>query len=254
MKINDFWSPYYGAVSLSFDDGTKNQLEKAIPPMNDQNIRGTFYICPNGEEWHECIPKWKDAAAFGHEIGNHTLSHFCPCNITSNFPGLSGSLEDKTLHEIEQDILKAQELLFPIAPHQKHWTFCYPCNGTYVGKGLERKSYVPIIAKNFLAGRVAGEYGFANHPHSVDLSYIWGLSMERMSGYEMIGLVEELTSKGLWVILVFHEIDGSRLTVGSYDFNMLLQYLKRKRDQILIAPIAEIAEKIAAYQSANKLI
>jgi hypothetical protein len=249
MNKENFWAPYHGAVSLSFDDGTKNQLEKAIPPMNELNLKGTFYVCPSGEEWIECKDQWAQAAKKGHEIGNHTLTHSCPCNITSSIPGLSNSLEEKTLEDIEKDVMTAQERLIQIAPHQKDWTFCYPCNGTYVGRGKERKTYVPIIAKHFLAGRIAGEYGFANNPYVVDLSFIWGLSVERMSGYEMIGLVEELTSRGLWVIIVFHEIDGSRLTNGSYDFKMLLQYLKRKSDQIWIAPIVEIARKIAEYQS-----
>lgn len=40
-------------------------------------------------------------------------------------------------------------------------TDTYPCYCTYVGRGESRKSYVPIVAKHFLAGRSVGEYGSA---------------------------------------------------------------------------------------------
>ena len=69
-----------------------------------------------------------------------------------------------------------------------------------------------------------------------------------MSGFEMIGLVESLAMKGQWVILVFHDIDGPRLTVGGYDFNLLLEYLVRRRDELLIAPVVEVADRIRVYQ------
>jgi hypothetical protein len=72
--------------------------------------------------------------------------------------------------------------------------------------------------------------------------------VERMSGHEMIGLVEEITGLGRWAILVFHEIDGSRLTVASHDFRMLLNHLRRRAGAIWTAPMVEVAEKIAAFQ------
>jgi len=161
----------------------------------------------------------------------------------------AGGLEEKSLPEIEKDIFVAHKRLTEIAPHQNDWTFGYPCSNTFVGRGTKRHSYVPLIARHFLAGRSSGEYGFGNHPGIIDLACVWGISVERMSGFEMIGLVEELTHQGLWVILIFHEIDGERLTVGSYDFNMLLNYLHRKRDEIWIAPVIEIAKKIFSNRS-----
>jgi len=242
MDLKKFWTPYCGAVSITFDDGTENQLEKAIPPMDHLGIKGTFYIHPQGDDWQARLVPWQKAASHGHEIGNHSLSHTCSSNFLMNF----GGLEEKSLSEIEQDILIAQERLNQIAPHQTDWTFGYPCSNTFVGRGIHRQSYVPIIARHFLAGRSSGEYGFANHPGIVDLACVWGVSVERMSGFELIGLVEELTHRGLWLILIFHEIDGERLTNGSYDFRMLLQYLHRKRESIWTAPVVEVAKKISS--------
>jgi len=239
-KKAPFWSPYQGAVSLTFDDGTQNQLDKAVPALDEAGLRGTFYLVPRGEDWRERLAPWRDAAAAGHEIGNHTLSHTCPNNIG----GRRGGLEDMTLDQVEADILGAQERLRELAPGQSAWSFAYPCYATHVGRGVGRQSYVPVVARHFVAGRVGGEYGFGNNPRVVDLPAAAGLAVERMSGFEMIGLVEELTARGQWVILVFHEIGGRRLTVGDDDYSMLLQHLARRREAIWTAPVAEVARRI----------
>ena len=245
MNLKEFWKPYTGAVSLTFDDGKPSQLEKAIPAMDKLGIKGSFYLTVNGSDWKEDIKPWIDVAGCGHEIGNHTFSHVC----SNNFTGKRGGLEDKTLDQIETDILTAQNRLVKTFPDQQQWTFCYPCYLTYVGRGVSRQSYVPVVAKHFLAGRSGGEYGFGNHPATVDLACAWGLSTDRMSGPEMIGLVEQLTAQGRWVILVFHEINGKRLTVGGYEFNMLLNYLHRNSDRIWTAPMGEVAGKISEFQN-----
>jgi len=244
MDLDTPWSPYQGAVSLTFDDGTQNQLEKAVPPLDEFGLKATFYLPPKGDDWRTRLAPWAAVAARGHEIGNHTLTHPCPGNIL----GTSGGLEAMSLADIEEDIVKAQERLEQLAPHQTDWTFAYPCYCTTVGRGQARQSYVPVVARRFLAGRAAGEYGIGNAPAAVDLACAWSLPVERMSGYEMIGLVEEITARGHWAILVFHEIDGARLTVGSYDLRMLLNHLRRRAGVIWTAPVVEVARKVAGWQ------
>ena len=240
MDLKEFWAPYCGAVSLAFDDGNPLQLQKAIPLMDEARIRGTFYLNPHGENWRERLAPWRQVAQAGHEIGNHSLTHTC----SNNLLGSAGGLEDKDLAFIESDILAAQERLVELAPHQKEWTFAYPCYNTTVGRGLGAQSYVPVVAKHFLAGRARGEYGFANHPLFADLAQLSATPVERWSGLEMIGHVEGLAAQGQWLILVFHEIDGARLTVGRHDFRLLLTHLHQRRDAIWTAPGAEVAKKI----------
>jgi hypothetical protein len=247
-ELSQFWKPYLGAVSLSFDDGTENQLNRIVPLLDRYDFRGTFYIHPHGENWEEKYAPWTDVAEAGHEIGNHTLSHFCSNQIY----GRRGGLEDRTVRDIEADILEAQDRLHRIAPNQAQWTFAYPCYLSYVGRGASRRSYVPVVAEHFLAGRIGGEYGFGNHPFHCDTACLWGLPVERMSGYEMIGLVEELVWKHRWVILIFHEVDGKRLSVQSFDFEMLLDYLERRKGDIWIATVREVADKIHKWQNGNE--
>lgn len=188
------------------------------------------------------LSDWQAVAQLGHEIGNHTLTHPCPEAIS----GHAGGLESMTLADIEQDILMAQERLTQIAPHQHQWTFAYPCYATYVGRGVARQSYVPVVAKHFLAGRAAGELGFANRPERMDRACLWATPAERLSGEEMSALVRDLTECGQWVILVFHDIDGDLLNVSSRDYLQLLHFLSDERETIWTGTVSEIVAHIAA--------
>lgn len=240
METNHPFGPYRGAVSLTFDDGTENHLQQAIPLLDAYGLKGTFYVHPRDHVMDNHLSAWQEVARSGHEIGNHTLSHPCPETIL----GRAGGLESMSLAGIEQDIRAAQERLQQIAPHQHHWTFAYPCYSTYVGSGLTRQSYVPVVAKHFLAGRAAGELGFANRPERLDLACLWATPAELLRGDEMIALVQRLTDCGQWVILVFHDIDGPLLNVPTRVYRHLLRFLDDARDTIWTGTVSEIATRL----------
>ena len=63
-----------GAVSLTFDDGAQTQLTTAIPILNKFGLQGSFYLNPR-DGYEEKLAPWKEVAAAGHEIGNHTWRH-----------------------------------------------------------------------------------------------------------------------------------------------------------------------------------
>lgn len=241
---SSFWGTFRGGVSLTFDDGIPCHLDVAVPALEERGLKGSFYLTPRGDDWRQRLAPWREVAAAGHEIGNHTLSHTCSANYT----GVRAGLEFSSLDRIETDILGAQQRLQELLPDRDTWTFCYPCYCTFVGRGERRQSYVPVVAEHFVAGRAGGEYGFGNHPAAVDLACFWGQAAERMSAFEMIGLAEELTHRGQWVVFVFHAIDGHRLSVAGEDFLALLDFLARRRDTIRTDTVAAIAGDIAAYQ------
>jgi hypothetical protein len=230
MPENDPRGPFagrLGAVSLTFDDGTENQLANAVPPLDERGLCATFYLNPRDRLMAFAQP-WRKAARRGHEIGNHTLSHPCPSAITGG-----RGLEDMTLEEVEDDVLAAQVRLETLAPHQTAWTFAYPCYATYIGRGEARRSYVPVIARHFLAGRAGGEIGFGNRPGMLDSAALIGTPVERLTASEVIALIERLALTGQWLILVYHDIDGEVLSV-------------RKRDRVLTAPVVDVASTLRA--------
>ena len=237
---------YSGALSLTFDDGHSTQLQRAIPILNDLDFKGTFFLCPRGDNWMDGLAPWRQVCKAGHEIGNHTISHTCSRALSPD--GNRRCLENMTLEDVEADILEASRRISAAIPEQEAFTFCYPCYNNYVGHGLTRQSYVPIVAKHFPAGRGVGEFPFGNYPATCDLHYLWSWPVEGRQGIELVGLAERVAAHSQWGIMTFHSIDDGRLAVSPLAFRELCDFLDRHRERIWVAPMVTVALRIAQWR------
>ena len=225
------------AISLTFDDGLRSQLEIAIPRLEERGLRGTFYLNPRGEDWLESLAVWRPVQRAGHEMGNHTVSH--PCSLNTE-----PILQSWTLERIEGDVLEAQERLNVLFPDEKERSFAYPCYESDVGRGPTRQSYVPIIARHFIAARARGQSIRGNHPNHADLHHLSSWSAERMSGWEMIGLVEQCMIEGWWGIFSFHGVNEGHLPISEHDLCGLLDFLVRQKERVWTAPLIRVAHHV----------
>ncbi|NHV99062.1 MAG: polysaccharide deacetylase family protein [Thaumarchaeota archaeon] len=239
MRFN--WpSRFKGAVSLTFDDGLPSQLRLGVPLLERFGFKATFYINP-GDGYENALKAWRDVADRGHEIGNHSVTHPCSCNFPGD-PGCRG-LENMTLEDIRLDIVKAHERIRSLIPNGSR-TFAYPCYQTSVGRGLNKRSYVPIVAEIFLAARAYGERGYSNSPLACDLHELWSWPADRMRCEEMIGLTVKTVHEGRWAIFTFHGIDEGHLPVAYEDLSGFLRFLYERRDEIWVAPVMDVAEHV----------
>jgi peptidoglycan/xylan/chitin deacetylase (PgdA/CDA1 family) len=239
MRFN--WpSRFKGAVSLTFDDGLPSQLRLGVPLLERFGFKATFYINP-GDGYENALKAWRDVADRGHEIGNHSVTHPCSCNFSGD-PGCRG-LENMTLEDIRLDIVKAHERIRSLIPNGSR-TFAYPCYQTSVGRGLNKRSYVPIVAEIFLAARAYGERGYSNSPLACDLHELWSWPADRMRCEEMIGLTVKTVHEGRWAIFTFHGIDEGHLPVAYEDLSGFLRFLYERRDEIWVAPVMDVAEHV----------
>jgi len=235
-----------GAVSLTFDDGRASQLEKAVPIMADLGLRGTFYLNPR--DGFDLAP-WRALSLAGHEIGNHTVTH--PCSrALGDVPNVR-CLETLTLDDVEADILEASRRLRAGIPEQAEFTFCYPCYQDHVGEGLTRRSYVPLVAKHFIAGRGRGEWGH-NHPATCDLANLYSWNAEFMSGPVLVGLAQQAVSKRRWVIFTVHGIEDGHLPLAEVALTELCRFLRDRRADIWTAPVVEVAAAVKAWRAAGR--
>lgn len=239
-----------GCVSLTFDDGTRSQLEIAVPALAETELPGTFYLQPSGENWRERLSPWCAVAEAGHEIGNHSLSHICSSALLSK-PAKPRSLESITLADMEKDVIEAERRLIELFPATVGRSFCYPCYHEHVGVGSKRQSYVPIIARHFVAARGKGEFGL-NYPATCDIHYLWSWSSEGMDCFELIGRVEQAISNEQWCIFTFHGIDDGRLSVSSYDFGELLKYLASNSSRVWVDTVANVANRVIRWRKARR--
>jgi peptidoglycan/xylan/chitin deacetylase (PgdA/CDA1 family) len=235
------------AVSLSFDDGLRSQLEVGVPLLNHYDVRGTFYVNPR-DDYAEMLDRWRAAADAGHEIGNHTINH--PCSKNFSFISDFGrrALEEMTLDDIGWEIGETNRRLNEALPNQGAVSFAYPCYQPFVGRGNKRQSYVPVVLEHCVAGRGRGER--SNDPRYCDLGYVWSWPCERMQSHTLIGIVEEAIAQKRWAILTFHGIHEGHLSVGENDLAELCAHLQHNKHRVWTATVAEAAKWIAQQQAA----
>jgi peptidoglycan/xylan/chitin deacetylase (PgdA/CDA1 family) len=144
---------------------------------------------------------WKRAVANGHEIGNHTDSH--PCTV--NYPFSSkNALEDYTAEMMERELDGASANIARLLGI-KPVTFAYPCGQKFIGRGLDVKSYVPLVARRFLVGRSYRDEG-ANAPASCDLAQVLGMESDGLTFEQMKDLVISAAAERGWLVFAGHEI------------------------------------------------
>jgi len=188
-----------GAVSLSFDDARPSQLDRCIPLLNSHGVRATFYVSlPN---MNQRLGEWKDVIESDHEIGNHTVSHPCSGNFKWS---RSRALEDYTLERMEAEFVEANgeiERALGVRPQ----TFAYPCGQKFVGRGEKTESYVPLVARFFLAGR-----GFRdeapNDPAFCDPAQLAAVDGDCLTFKQYRVWLERTAAEGGWLILAGHDV------------------------------------------------
>jgi len=250
--MSNFWPDRIeGAVSLTFDDGIVTQLDNAVPCLNDRGLKGTFYLNPSrGPRWDDLLARWKDVSRQGHEIGNHTSSHPCSCNF-----GFSAEncLEKLTLDDIAETIDSATEAMNTEFPEQNgHRSFCYPCDQSHVGSGVNRQSYVPLVAERFVCGRGGGER--ANNPELIDLSYSWAWAVNGHSGQDMIDYVETAVSQGLWAIICMHGVGGEHIAIETEALAEVCAHLDRNRERIRTDTVINLADSVVARRGELSIV
>ena len=231
------------AISLSFDDARESQVLRGTDLLDQFGVKATFFVVPSAVE--KQLNGWKKAVANGHEIGNHSLNH--PC--TGNFSwSRSHALEDYTLKmmksELEECNKRVQELL-SVTPS----VFAYPCGQKFVGKGLNTKSYVPLVSKMFLLGRGWMDEA-ANDPGYCNFAQLTGIEMDGKNFDEILTLINDAVKNGTWLVLAGHEMgDEGPQTTRLTMLKQLAEYVQNPVNGIWIAPMGTVAKYI---QGQNK--
>jgi len=226
------------AVSLSFDDARPSQVDVGTALLDRHGVKVTFFTVPGSVE--QRLGGWKKAVVAGHEIGNHSLDH--PC--TGNFSwARKKALEEHTLEDMRRQMVEAnarlRELL-EVTPD----TFAYPCGQTFVGRGLDTRSYVPLVAGMFVAGR--GWLGEGpNDPAFCDLAQVLGMEMDGRDFEQLLPVLEQAREARAWLVLAGHEIGREgRQTTRIAMLEKLLPYVADPANGLWVAPVGTVARYI----------
>jgi len=234
------------AVSLSFDDARASQLDTAIPVLDKYGIKATFYVSMENAE--KRVEGWKAVAAAGHEIGNHSMRH--PC--TGNFPwSKQKALEDYTLAQMAAELDQASskiESLLGVHP----LTYAYPCGMKYVGRGVHARSYVPLVAERFLAGRGWRDEG-ANDPMFCDPAQLMTIEFDGLTFEQLKALVDETTKNGSWLVLCGHDVGpGGRQTTRVDTLRAFCEYARDPANGLWVDTVANVARYVRDRQATRR--
>jgi peptidoglycan/xylan/chitin deacetylase (PgdA/CDA1 family) len=223
------------AISLTFDDARMSQVDAGTALLDKYGVKATFYVVPASVR--QRLDGWKKAVASGHEIGNHSLVHPCTGNFLWSRPN---ALEDYTLARMQHELLLTNDSIKYLLGVNAT-DFAYPCGQTFVGRGSNTKSYVPVIAKNFVTGRGWLDEG-PNDPLFCDFSQLTGMEMDGKDFEQVLQLINDAKEKGSWLVLAGHEMGENGVqTTRLAMLKQLIEYAQDPVNKIWLAPVNEVA-------------
>ncbi len=226
------------AISLTFDDARLSQIDKGIPILDNYGVKATFYVSPR--LMIQKVEGWKAAIYNGHDIGNHSLLHPCTGNF---FWSRNRALEDYSLKRMSNELDSASRYIKEILGVSPN-SFGYPCGQTYVGRGLQTRSYVPLISAMFETGRTWMDEG-PNDPVYCDLAQLTGMELDGKNFNSILKIIEAARENRSWLILAGHEMDlaGNQTSLLS-TIDSLCQYALDPDNGIWIDHVANVGRYV----------
>lgn len=235
------------ALSLCFDDARLSQADQGLPILDKYDVKASFYV--SIPEMKERLELWRQAAANWHEIGNHTVSHPCSGNFTWS---RQNALENYTLDMMEKELLEANATIEKLV-RVKPCTFAYPGGQTFVGRGIDTKSYIPLVARHFLVGR-GGFDEVANDPYFCDLAQVTGIMCDGLEFEKLKELIDNAIVEGHWLILCGHEVgQGGRQTTSADSLKALCAYVRSFDHELWVETVAAVGKYILQKRTADEV-
>ncbi len=189
------------------------------------------------------IPKWRDAANEGHELGNHTVWHPCEGGRPGReFVKPETDLNNYTVDRMVRDIRTMNNFLKAVDGKDER-TFAYPCGDMKI----HDTAYIDPLKNEFIAARgVSAEMLPIN---KIDLYNVDCYTMNGQSVDDMIALVKKAMSTHTLLVFLFHGVGGEHsLNVSLGAHSGLLRFLKQNEKDIWVAPMIDVAKFIKKYQ------
>ena len=209
------------AITYTFDDHCSNQFAIAVPMFNEFDYDLTLYPVPNwGPNWTNI----QNAAAAGHEVGSHTMSH----------PNLSGL----TIEQQTTELVNSQNTINSYIPGQQCVTIAYP----YCVPGDQA-----VTATYYIAGRTCSGLIVPATPsnfYQISSIVLGSAGINTTAG--IIAKDDAAEAAGGWCVFLIHGIDGDGgySPLSSTTLRESLQYLDANRDTFWVSTFSNVTRYI----------
>jgi len=225
------WSGFRdAAISYTFDDGCPNQFSIAIPMFNEFDFDLTLFTVTS---WS---PNWnnlRDAAAQGHEVASHTVTH--------------PYLNQLTLTDQQAELKNSQDAINAQVTGYKCITIAYP----YCVHGNDSLCREYYIAARACQGNIESK-----NPHNFlnISSIICGSQGSVKTAADFNSRANSAAnSKGWWVYLI-HGIDNASdgwSPTSSTELRASLEYLDANRNKFWVATFVNVVRYIIERNAAS---
>jgi peptidoglycan/xylan/chitin deacetylase (PgdA/CDA1 family) len=220
------------AVVLTYDDALESHLSNAVPALDAAGFKGTFFLA---NVKLADVPRWRAAAAGGHELGNHTVFHACPAAVFPTDPRNTSEAYTPAsmLKEIEQ-----QNVLLTALDGKPAHGFASPCGQTLAG-GVD---YLEELRAAKLVTYARGVYTSPEDLRAdvgrMDLMHVPSRGFdEKVTGAQLIDFAKEAAAGGGMAVYLFHGVGGDYLQVSDAAHRELLAWLAAHRSEVWVTTL-----------------
>jgi len=234
-----------GAVSLTYDDGLPVHYTRVAPLLQQHGLFATFY--PMVQSDLRLHPEnWRQLAAAGHELGNHTLFHPCRQRSPDPFPWLDRryDLKQYTPAHLRAE-LEVANLVLSLLDGRQERTYAYTCCDATIGSGATEQPLEPLLADLFIAARGELMNKIVHPKDGINLFNIGCIHIDGLSLEELIRLVEQARTSSGWAVLMMHGVgaDTHDLYLDAEVHKRFIGWLARQQG-IWTAPVRTIVHYI----------
>ncbi len=206
-----------GAVSLAFDDASKDHYTTVVPKLNSAGFKGTFYIPSrqlqdNGFSGYMSKAEVVSTHNFGHEIGGHTRTH---AHLTT----LSAAQKQEEIAGGRQDLLGMN--ISPVS------TFAYPFGEYDLATLNIVQSAGYSAARSTIRGYVTPSTDKYQLPEqSVEITTTFAQAKQ---------WIDTAVANKQWLILTFHLVNysGDQYSTTPEIYNQIIDYLAQKKPPVI---------------------
>lgn len=229
------------AIVLTYDDALTSQLDNAVPALDEAGFKGTFFL---SNVKLADVPRWRQAAASGHELGNHTIFHACPAASYPTEP--RNTSEAYTIPSMLKEIEQQNVLLTALDGKQRHG-LATPCGASLAGG----EDYIDELREAGLVDyvRAAGAPGDEVRVglDGVDVMNVPARGFpDDVTGEQLIAYAEQAREGGGIAAFLFHGIGGDYLQTSNAAHRELIAWLAAHRDELWVTTLAQAVERAKA--------
>jgi peptidoglycan/xylan/chitin deacetylase (PgdA/CDA1 family) len=234
------------AVSLTLDDGIAGQYKVALPLLNRHGYKATFFVTV--KIINDQRISWdlvREAAADGHEIANHALTH-------PHFSSIA-------LDTIAKESVLSNELLNKYIPSQRVITHAYPF-GDGGGNTDKDKSIRKTVARYFIGARATqnkpypyNKYDFA--AANDDYYNVNSQMITDSASFNGFGrYLDETIAIGGWFSPTYHGVADGWIITPAAVFENHLKELDKRKASLWVAPFKNVVQYHKERNSARLIL